>query len=407
MPLNLYHDHGDTLAIQYGGSHLVNTMETYRKINQWSSHSRDMVESFKRYYHNSFLDSQRQEAYNLFLGNYIFAQDQPMLWDLSTDYYLHHSNPRSWLKRQRRSYFEWFTPAHLQEKHMPAAAIAAGPSATNATALSDDYWVEYYRPLAISSLQKLFSFRMNSTSKLVATKQAQDDHLDPSPFSVRVTGDLAAPRKRRVKKTVVPLEHGGDEISDDASSILSRSTQAHAEKRTPGHFQPTTLLPMDETNEQADEVGRRRTETSDFPSAIDSSTLLLADNRAVFPAAAAAHRTLDDIVQRSLNPTVTQPEADEYERYLQHPRHLPLVSAIAPPSPPAHLVDFLHYLHVGEPGPTTADEDVAEFVDFLTVPDDPLLVTEADAPKKRYKAYRQWLKGRSLFKQQQQQQRVD
>ena len=60
---DMWQDHGDTIAIQYGGSHLVNTMATYRKINQWSSQSRDMVESFKRYYNNSFLDAQRQEAY--------------------------------------------------------------------------------------------------------------------------------------------------------------------------------------------------------------------------------------------------------------------------------------------------------------------------------------------------------
>jgi hypothetical protein len=52
---HMYHDHGDTIAVQYAGSHLVNTMETYRKINQWTSHSRDMLESFKRYYNNSFL----------------------------------------------------------------------------------------------------------------------------------------------------------------------------------------------------------------------------------------------------------------------------------------------------------------------------------------------------------------
>lgn len=62
----IYHDHGDTLALQYGGSHLVNTMETCtspfflliayldRKISPWTSHSRDMIESLKRYYSNSF-----------------------------------------------------------------------------------------------------------------------------------------------------------------------------------------------------------------------------------------------------------------------------------------------------------------------------------------------------------------
>ena len=50
----MYHDHGDTIALQYGGSHLVNTMETYRKIAPWTSHSRDMVESIRRFYSNSF-----------------------------------------------------------------------------------------------------------------------------------------------------------------------------------------------------------------------------------------------------------------------------------------------------------------------------------------------------------------
>lgn len=55
----MYHDHGDTVALQYGGSHLVNTMETYRKIGQWTSHSRDMIENLRRYYANSFVGTPR------------------------------------------------------------------------------------------------------------------------------------------------------------------------------------------------------------------------------------------------------------------------------------------------------------------------------------------------------------
>lgn len=64
----MYHDHGDTIALQYGGSHLVNTMDTYRKINQWTSHSRDMIEGIKRFYANVALDQDKQNAINLFLG---------------------------------------------------------------------------------------------------------------------------------------------------------------------------------------------------------------------------------------------------------------------------------------------------------------------------------------------------
>ena len=37
---------------------------------------------------------------------------------------------------------------------------------------------------------------------------------------------------------------------------------------------------------------------------------------------------------------------------------------------------------------------------FLTIAENPLTVTEEDAPKKRYKAYRKWLRGKSFFKQQ-------
>ena len=40
------------------------------------------------------------------------------------------------------------------------------------------------------------------------------------------------------------------------------------------------------------------------------------------------------------------------------------------------------------------------YVEMLKIGDNPLTVTEEDALKKRYKAYRKWLRGKSLFKQQ-------
>lgn len=33
----LYEDHGDTLALQYGGSQLVHRINTYRKTAPWTS----------------------------------------------------------------------------------------------------------------------------------------------------------------------------------------------------------------------------------------------------------------------------------------------------------------------------------------------------------------------------------
>ncbi|KAF9578141.1 phosphatidylinositol-3,5-bisphosphate 5-phosphatase, partial [Lunasporangiospora selenospora] len=115
MLTEMYHDHGDTIALQYGGSHLVNTMETYRKINQWTSHSRDMIESIRRFYSNSFVGkfyAEKQDSMNLFLGNYIVRSGQPALWELPGDHHLHNTmDPK--IRSIRKSYISWWTPESL------------------------------------------------------------------------------------------------------------------------------------------------------------------------------------------------------------------------------------------------------------------------------------------------------
>ncbi|CAK7198159.1 phosphatidylinositol-3,5-bisphosphate 5-phosphatase [Sporothrix eucalyptigena] len=224
---HMYHDHGDTIAVQYGGSQLVNTMETYRKINQWTSHSRDMLETFKRYYNNSFLDGQRQEAYNLFLGNYIYTPGQPMLWDLPTDYHLHHADPRRrqpGAGRGGRDYIHWFTPENLRERKLPPLPAIRAPStlmpvparkqpqfkrkrngqpkfrrnvsgrSANSTltttssivsGATDDYWLEFYRPYFLSSFAKMFTFKIKSTMKYIPIRSTREGQYDLSPFKVR------------------------------------------------------------------------------------------------------------------------------------------------------------------------------------------------------------------------------
>ena len=46
-----------------------------------------------------------------------------------------------------------------------------------------------------------------------------------------------------------------------------------------------------------------------------------------------------------------------------------------------------------------SEEDLADYVEFLMVRENPLDVTEEDGGRKRYTAYRKWLRGKSLFKQ--------
>ena len=387
-----YHDHGDTIAIQYGGSHLVNTMETYRKINQWSSQSRDMVESFKRFYNNSFLDRQRQEAYNLFLGNYIFHQGQPMLWDLSTDYYLHHAHPRAWSKKNRKSYVHWYTPKHLERRKMPSVPPFRSVPPTPLEYF-DDYWLEYYRPLTVSTFGKILSLKLNSTMRYIPLKATQDGKFDLSPFRVRSGNEHESPEKERIRKEFTTTE-SRNEFSTNAS--------------------PKHLL----TNQTLPRVVRGLADANfGSPAPINRASIMIptgtVDLNTISTAGAAGENqskenatvtqwTLDQFVTKSLNPCVADSEAYEYQRYINHPLNLPLViSTDAPPCPNMELVNYINSNSLDAiTGMHSTDDDIADYNEFLIVGEEPLTVTDADPSKKRYKAYRQWLKGKSLFKQQ-------
>ncbi|XP_067951044.1 polyphosphoinositide phosphatase-like [Watersipora subatra] len=89
----LYEDQGDTIALQYGGSNLVHRVQSYRKTDLLSAHSNDILQTLARYYKNSFSDSEKQQAYNVFLGIYRPFRETIALWDLPTDYYLHNRTP--------------------------------------------------------------------------------------------------------------------------------------------------------------------------------------------------------------------------------------------------------------------------------------------------------------------------
>lgn len=492
MFTHMFHGHGDTIAIQYGGSHLVNTMATYRKINQWQSSSRDMVESFKRYYHNSFLDSQRQEAYNLFLGNYTFHHGQPMLWDLTTDYYLHHADPRAYLERQRRDYNKWFTPSNLEPRMLPSASSQLRQSKWLQANIDfrDDYWLEYYRPLALSSFLKIFAFRLASPNR---SGRDSRDGLAPSrvdnisPFVPRKKQQEQNAQRNNAKKG----PRKGVTILDPVSETETRQSSIMARRR---HL---PQLSMPDTNTGTHSILRDphfETEMpSSAPAAISSfppsghsmSTsmgLSSTIQRGFKPANKALINqwTLAQFYENSVNPTVSVSEADEYTRYVEHPLNLPLVVSTETPSvdDPAAM-EYYEYLCMTEGGlqaptdidgssiatsglprldtdvmsvrssqsysrpltsasigtpfshaPTytwpslnphphmypaftddaaltystpgkfqTAEEDLEEFEEYLNVKENPLDVEQEDGTKKRYKAYRQWLKGKSFFKQ--------
>ncbi|RDL40007.1 Uncharacterized protein BP5553_04347 [Venustampulla echinocandica] len=402
---HMYHDHGDTIAIQYGGSQLVNTMETYRKINQWTSHSRDMVESFKRYYNNSFLDGQRQEAYNLFLGNYIFAKGQPMLWDLSTDYYLHHADPRGWSRTSRRSYINWYTLSFLQKRTLPKYLEPHGFATAKPLGFFDDYWLEYYKPYTVSSLGKIFSYmgKMNSTLRYIALRSAQDGRYDLSPFKVRTELDQDVPEKKKPRKEVTivdPTEENEHLQDDDTASIMSGTTTKRISIQR-------WLQPSHERGHPSH--GGIMREPQQFDTEPQKQKLTPLDK------SKAAQWTFTQVVHESLNPSVSQEDCDDYARYISHPQRLPLV--VSTEVPAQFDSEYLNYVNgswqdIGIVGARSGSddgaegvdgirkEDLEEYRDFFVLSENPLAIAEEDFGKKRYKAYRKWLMGKSLFKQQ-------
>lgn len=87
---SLYEDHGDTLALQYGGSQLVHRIKTYRKTAPWTSQGNDIMQTLWRYHSNTFSDWEKQNAINLFLGLFVPHENKPPIWEMANDYYIHH-----------------------------------------------------------------------------------------------------------------------------------------------------------------------------------------------------------------------------------------------------------------------------------------------------------------------------
>ncbi|KAL2761185.1 hypothetical protein ACRALDRAFT_2095756 [Sodiomyces alcalophilus JCM 7366] len=392
---HMYHDHGDTIAVQYGGSQLVNTMETYRKINQWTSQSRDMIESFKRYYNNSFMDGQRQEAYNLFLGNYIFSRGQPMLWDLATDYYLHHADPRMWSGKSKPDYINWFTVRNLQQRTLPVYDPPPGDVTKKSVSFFDDYWLEYYRPSTLSSFLNMFPYKMNSTIKYIPFKATQDGRYDLSPFKVRSETDVVDTQDKKKPKNLAPVRPQRTPVrpETDAPSLLWDRTMAAKGMASKGIPIPRWLQPV---QNRLTDHGRIVQETPQDPTESPKAKQTPQEK------SKAAQWSFTRAVHRSLNPSVSAQEAADYERYINHPHNLPLV--VSADERTDNDSEYRNYMNGAwhldrhpEPGP---EDDPGVYAELLTVGDNPLTVTDEDVHKKRYKAYGKWLRGKSFFKQQ-------
>nr|XP_043635518.1 phosphoinositide phosphatase SAC2-like isoform X2 [Erigeron canadensis] len=84
--MEVYEKMGDTLALQYGGSAAHNKIFSQRR-GQWkaATQSQEFFRTIQRYYSNAYMDAQKQDAINVFLGHYRPQHGRPALWELDSD----------------------------------------------------------------------------------------------------------------------------------------------------------------------------------------------------------------------------------------------------------------------------------------------------------------------------------
>ncbi|XP_057846430.2 phosphoinositide phosphatase SAC2 isoform X1 [Cryptomeria japonica] len=84
--MGLYETMGDTLALQYGGSAAHNKVFSERR-GRWraATNSQEFFRSLQRYYSNAYMDAEKQDAINVFLGYFQPQQGKPALWELDSD----------------------------------------------------------------------------------------------------------------------------------------------------------------------------------------------------------------------------------------------------------------------------------------------------------------------------------
>lgn len=177
-------------------------------MTHWNSHSRDIIENFKRFYVNQMLDADKQLAINVFLG---ITDDRAITGkELKFGGYDQWYDPKkiglppnnkgvsssgssgasnaagekvletgpssSTLVAKEVSVGESESRFDLEACERALESFAAdgitegetgvGPGTGWNGGTNAEFWVEYYRPLLFTGLGKHFSYGMNSTLKL-------------------------------------------------------------------------------------------------------------------------------------------------------------------------------------------------------------------------------------------------
>ncbi|XP_043202301.1 polyphosphoinositide phosphatase-like [Amphibalanus amphitrite] len=240
---DMFEDHGDLLALQYGGSQLVHRIRTYRKTANWGSQGNDIVQTMQRYYSNTVTDADKQNAINLFLGCFVPRPGRPALWELPNDYQLHHDPADRRPGRCRPT--QWWDDRVM--RHLPAAAIERDKRCSSVVRVAagdgrTDLYREQYRPHELTSFPESFDFNVIHSVKDYMPSM----FVDESPFAVRTRRQPLAPEGAAKTPPSSAQANGDSSLSEgsDSSEDSPVVAAAGAAPAVPPPRPPLTLATL-------------------------------------------------------------------------------------------------------------------------------------------------------------------
>lgn len=244
----LYEDHGDTLALQYGGSQLVHRIKSYRKTAPWTSQGNDIMQTLSRYYSNTFSDQEKQHTINLFLGLFTPTEGKFAIWDMITDYYLHYKSHRR-NSEKTKLLTQWWDenlleclPYSVFETSKTCLELKNVARADNEIV---DAYYDYYRPFELSLLTNAYAYQVSHSTRDFMPHFTTNF----SPFVVRVR-----PGKRR------------EETTKKNSSVKNPSLTGQSSTSS------TTSSASSSGDSSSDDESQHVTETQEIAKVLNDST---------------------------------------------------------------------------------------------------------------------------------------
>ncbi|KAL0831171.1 hypothetical protein ABMA28_002036 [Loxostege sticticalis] len=238
----LYEDHGDTLALQYGGSQLVHRIKTYRKTAPWASHGNDIMQTLSRYYSNTFSDAEKQNSMNLFLGLFVPDPQQPPIWDYPSDYYLHHPEAMVYIPNHRSLTKWWdddvvrYLPVPCNEmRKLCCEIIGVQRDHGRALEMVDPYH-DHHRPFEYTVFTDCFEIKMCHTLRDLAPTLSGNF----SPFVVR--GRALGQNKGPTSKN--PVISGRSSTTSNNSSDSNSDSSSDDDLASPTPSRQLTPSPL-------------------------------------------------------------------------------------------------------------------------------------------------------------------